>query len=268
MNGAFQDWRQPLWSLGLLLAALWPHWTWIGRRARDGSDEPWGLLAWLTIIAMVWLDRRHLAVKLPGAALAGAGGLALAATASLTLLPPIVAAAAAMLALAALLAGLLPASRPRLPLVVLALLALPLTASLNFYLGYPLRLLCGHGAALILSAAGWQVTPDGAALLWNGQTILVDAPCAGIAMLWVGAYSAALMSYLYRASALRTLLNLSLGGLIVVAGNVVRNAALFFKEARILDWPAWTHDAIGLALFCAMFWLMYQLFSRRPHAPH
>jgi exosortase/archaeosortase family protein len=255
-----------MWLPGLQLAALWPHWVWMARRTVDGSDEPWGIVALLTIIVLVMLDRKRMAAQPSGAALLAAGSLALAAAACVALLPPIVGGGLAVLAVAALLAGMLPAERPRLPLALLALLVLPLAASLNFYAGYPLRWVCAHGSAFMLSLAGMQVTPEGAALLWNGRTILVDAPCAGIAMLWVGLYAAALMSYLHRASPLRFACNTVAAAGIVVAGNTVRNAALFFKEAGITRLPDWTHDGIGLAIFAASFYLIYHLLSWRPHA--
>jgi exosortase len=258
--------QSPEWLLALLLAALWPHWLWMARRTMDGSDEPWGMLALVTLIGMVIADRRNLVLRRPALVLTLAGGLSLGAALCTSVLPPIISAAVAMLAVVSLLAGMLPAQRPRAALAFIALLALPLTASLNFYLGYPLRWICSHGAAPLLSLAGWEVTAEGAALLWNGKTILVDAPCAGIAMLWVGLYVAALLSYLHRASTLRTAGNLAIGALIVVAGNTVRNAILFFKEAGITPLPEWMHEAIGLAVFGLALWLMYHLFSRGTYA--
>jgi exosortase/archaeosortase family protein len=236
------------------------------RRTVDGSDEPWGVLALITIIIMVAADRPRLVLRQSTTVLAAAGILSLSAAIGMSFLPPIVATAIAVVSVVVLLAGMLPPERPRVALACMALLALPLTASLNFYLGYPLRLLCSHGAAAILSLVGWQTSPEGAALLWNGKTILVDAPCAGIAMLWVGFYTAALMSYRYRASALRTIINLMVATSIVVMGNILRNAVLFFKEADIISLPGWTHDAIGLALFGFAFVLMYKLLSWRPYA--
>jgi exosortase/archaeosortase family protein len=261
-------WRNPVWLLGLLLAALWPHWIWMARRTVDGSDEPWGLVALLTIVVMVVVDRRRLAERMSGTVLALAASLTLLAALCTYHAPPIVAGAIAILSVTTLLAGMLPPERPRAALAVMALLALPLVASLNFYLGYPLRWLCSHGVAALLSVTGWQVTPEGAALLWNGKTILVDAPCAGIAMLWVGVYAAALMSYAYRASTARTVLNLLAATAIMVAGNLVRNSALFFKEVGIVSLPQWTHEAIGLLVFGLMCWAMYHLFSWRRHAHH
>ncbi|MEN6585785.1 MAG: archaeosortase/exosortase family protein [Sulfuricella sp.] len=253
----------PLWLLALQLAALWPHWVWMARRAGDGSDDPWGVVALLALAALVWIDRRHLAREIPGVSLAIAGGLSVVAALALAFLPPIVAAALATLAVATLLAGMLPPERPRAALAFLALLTLPLAASLNFYLGYPLRWLCAQGAAALLSLAGWQATPEGAALLWNGQTILVDAPCAGVTMLWVGLFAAALLSYLYRASTRRTAFNLGVALLLVVAANVLRNALLFFKEAGIVSLPGWTHDALGLLAFGLALWPLYLIVAWR-----
>lgn len=256
----------PLWLLALQLAALWPHWIWMARRTGDGSDEPWGMVALLAVAALVWADRRRLAREIPGHALAVAGGLSVAAALGQFFLPPIIATGLAMLGVAALLAGMLPPERPRAALAFLALLALPLAASLNFYLGYPLRWLCAQGAASILGVLGWEATPEGAALLWNGQTILVDAPCAGVAMLWVGLFAAALLSYLHRASIWRTACNLGMAGMLVVAANILRNALLFFKEAGIVSLPGWTHEVLGLLVFCLALWPLYLFVARRRDA--
>ena len=51
---------QPLAALGLLLLALWPHGAWMARRLTDGSDEPWGVLAIVAVLALVARDARRL----------------------------------------------------------------------------------------------------------------------------------------------------------------------------------------------------------------
>lgn len=256
----------PLWLLGLQLAALWPHWVWVAHRTVDGSDDPWGVVALLALLALVWHDRQRLTHPLHGARLALAGGLAVAAALGLTFLPPIIAAGLALLAVATLLAGMLPPERPRAAIVLLTLLTLPLAASLNFYLGYPLRWLCAQSAAPILGVLGWQTTPEGAALLWNGRTILVDAPCAGITMLWIGLFAATLLSYLYRASIWRTACNLGAATVLVVAANILRNVLLFFKEAGIVNLPGWTHEALGLLVFGLALWPLYRIVAWRRDA--
>lgn len=230
----------------LLATALWPHWSYVARRMVDGSDEPWGVVALLTVALLVWRDRAMLQVPPRAALVAGALLAVVAAVASLRL-PDLAAAALAMLALGVVLVHAL--RRPAAPLIALLLLALPIVASLQFYLGFPLRVVAAHGAALALSACGLDVAAAGASLAWNGRIVLVDAPCAGIGMLWVGSYSAALLSYLNRADARRTALNAAAAGALVLAANVARNALLFLPEAGVVRWPAAAHDAIGLAAF-------------------
>lgn len=234
------------WLLAALLAALWPHWLYVARRLTDGSDEPWGLLALVTVIVL--LARERASITLPTrAALVASAALAIAAALAALVVPDLAAAAVAMLALGVFLVHGL--RRPATPLIALLLLALPIIASLQFYLGYPLRVLTAAAAAALLGAGGIDASAAGAALLWNGRTILIDAPCAGIGMLWVGSYTAALMSWLGAASARRTLLNAAAAAVLVLAANVVRNTVLFFPEAGLVHWPAWSHAAIGLAAF-------------------
>jgi exosortase/archaeosortase family protein len=251
-----RSWRERLaqlpragWLLALLLASLWPHGLWLARRLTDGSDEPWGLLALATVLALVFRARRELVLP-TSPALAASGLLAVLAALATFAVPPIFAAGAAMLALAVFIGSALP-RRPAAPLLTLLLLSLPVIASLQFYLGYPLRLATAHAAAPLLALAGFEVQASGAALLWQGRTILVDPPCAGIGMLWVGSWAAALLSYLSGASARRTLANGSAAAMLVFAANVLRNAALFFPETGLLSAPSWLHPAIGLVAFAA-----------------
>jgi hypothetical protein len=35
----------------------------------------------------------------------------------------------------------------------------------------------------------------------------------------------------------------------LVLPRTSRNTVLFFPEAALVSWPAWTHDAVGLAAF-------------------
>ena len=245
--------------LGLLLLnglALWPHWLWMAQRAIDGSDDPWGIVALLTILSLVWLDKDQLYLP-SNRKLVITAMFTIMATVSSGSVPPIIAAAFAVLGFAWLISGFLPRQRPLMPLLMLAVLALPLVASLNFYLGYPLRWFCAQATAQVLSIMGLMVTPQGAALLWNGQSVLIDAPCAGIAMLWLGLYLAALFSYLNSSGVVRSLVNTVTAMVIVVMANVLRNAILFYKETGIVQLPHWTHEAIGLVLFALIVPMIY-----------
>jgi exosortase/archaeosortase family protein len=232
----------------LLLLALWPHWVYVAQRLVDGSDEPWGALALMTVVALLVRDRAQLMLP-TRSALVACGVLAVIAAIADLVMPDLFAAALAMLALGVFVMHAL--RRPAAAIIVLLLLTLPIIASLQFYLGYPLRLMVAHASAALLSIAGWPAEANGASILHEGITVLVDAPCAGIGMLWLGSYAAALLSYLTRASARRTLVNGVVAAQLVLIANIVRNTLLFFPEAGLVDWPAAAHETIGLAAFAA-----------------
>ena len=237
-----------VWLLSALFVALWPHWIYVARRLVDGSDEPWGILAWLTVVVLLLRDRALLAQPTRSALVASAM-LAIVAAAAQLVLPDLAAAALAMLALGLYLVHAL--RRPATPLIVLLLLALPIIASLQFYLGFPLRVLVAHASAWMLWVGGLDATAAGASIVVDGTTVLIDAPCAGIGMLWLGSYAAALLSYLQRADARTTLVNGVVAAMLVLLANIVRNTVLFFPEAGLVNWPAWSHEAVGLAAFMA-----------------
>lgn len=228
--------------------AAWPHWLWMVRRSSDGSDDPWGIVALLTLVALVYIDKDKLRVP-QASALSATALCMMTATAMWGWLPPIIATAVALMGISILIVNLLPANRKLMPLLTLAILSLPLVASLNFYLGYPLRWFCAQSTSVMLSLLGTETTPTGASLWWNGKTILIDAPCAGIAMLWIGLYFGALFSYLNNARTLRTIINLGMASTLVIIANVVRNTLLFYKESGMVHLPHWTHEAIGLVIF-------------------
>lgn len=236
-------------SLLLLQAlALWPVWRWYAARLGDGSDEPLGLLALGLALWLAYGQRHQLRAQPRPWPLLAAAALTLAQAAA-SGWPPLLRALLGMAALGCGWAAFLPRARRAAPLLALLALSLPLAASLQFYAGYPLRLLAAEGAAWLLRAGGWPVLAEGAGLREGGKLVLVDAPCSGAHMLWVGWVLAAGVSAMALAGPARLLLNLALASLLVLAGNVLRNAALFVKETSPLAWPAWTHDAIGVALF-------------------
>lgn len=244
----------------LLLFVLWPHWHYVARRLTDGSDEPWGVLALATVIVLLVRDRALF--ELPSrSALVVCGLLAVVAALAELVLPDLAAAAIAMLAVGVYLAHAL--RRPATALVILLLLALPIVASLQFYLGFPLRVLVAQASAQLLSFAGLEVTAAGASIVSDGATVLIDAPCAGIGMLWLGSYAAALLSYLHAADARRTLANGCIAALLVLAANVARNTVLFFPESGRVHWPTWSHEAVGLVALAVVIVSLALLAHRR-----
>jgi exosortase len=146
-------------------------------------------------------------------------------------------------------------------------LSLPVIATVQFYLGYPLRLLAAEGSALMLCALDFAVTREGSSLLWRGETIMVDAPCSGIRMLWFGLYLAAVLACWSRLSNLRSALLFVAAIVLVIAANVLRATALFFKETGIVALPEWTHSAIGLGIFGVAALLILRLAATRENQP-
>ncbi len=257
--------KKPLALLCLQLAALWPVWQWYAARWRDGSDDAVGLIALLTAIALLWFRSRHATKPITPHWLWPALAMCLYAVASLWLSPL----PRAALALCALLITIRCCFTPRLSLglIGLFLLSLPLLASLQFYLGFPLRLLVARPAAAMLRAAGLLVFSEGTALRWNELLIEIDAPCSGIKMLWAGSYLVCTLAVIYRLSWQRTLAAGALGLIVILLGNLWRATALFYLEAGLIKMPAWAHSAIGVAAFVVTALLLVALVRWLNHWP-
>ena len=90
-------------------------------------------------------------------------------------------------------AAFLPAGVATAPVLGLSLLSLPLLASLQFYAGYPLRVVTAEASRWLLPPASASQR-SGASLLVNGQLVIVDAPCSGVQMLWLGYFTACVVA--------------------------------------------------------------------------
>ena len=247
-----QSWTlHPLALLTLQAASIWPVWIWYARRVSDGSDEPWGLAALAAVLLLAWNQRDSMRSQPHGPLLLAGGAVTLLCALATPWLPAMVRAALGVTGLALALASVLDRSRPLLPLWALLLLSLPVIASLQFYAGYPLRLFTAWASEGLLGLFGLAVDREGVALTWAGRAVLVDAPCSGVQMLWVGMFLTALLSWLQRSSALRFALDSVAAFAVVMAANVLRNAVLFVKEAGILGLAQWMHTGVGLAAFLA-----------------
>lgn len=253
--------------LALHAAAFWPQGLWVGQRVADGSDDPLGLAAAAVLLFWLWRakDTLRLAPRLPW--LGAAALLTLASTAALFVAPPLLAAVLAALALAAHLAAWLPPRAPRLALAGLALLALPLIASLQFYVGYPLRVVTAQLSAWLLQAAGVVAERSGAAMTVAGRLVIVDAPCSGVQMAWLAYFAACAVAALLPLRDANLVRRLPLVGLLVLVGNVLRNTVLVALEARPQGLaPAW-HEAIGIVALVLVVGLTVRLLRPRRLGP-
>ena len=237
----------------LLLAALclacWPVLRWFVAGMLDGSNDSAGLLAAAAAAAVIVLAPGREAVARPLMLPCVCMAVYLAATACQVPVP----ARSLILALAitALASSLRLGKRFDMSLFALCILALPFAATLQFYLGYPLRVLAGDLSAFLLRMNGIAVAREGAMVAWQGQLVSIDAPCSGVKMLWSGLLLASALAGAVQLSSLRTAVALVLAIVAIVAANAIRATALFYMEAGIVHLPASAHDAIGVVSFAA-----------------
>jgi exosortase len=234
--------------IGLLIvqaAAFWPVWRWYAGRFDDVAEALMALLA-LT-----------LAVAVPSRVPADPSARALGWPALITAVyvvafpfaAPLVRALLAMAALGATWTILCPDAR--VARCGLLLLATPLVPSLQFYLGYPLRLAVAHLAAFGLRLTGLAVDAGGVGLTFGDRLVLVDAPCSGVRMLWAAAFLALALSVLRRRAARGTLTLVAVSVAGCVLANAWRAQALFLTEAGIVSAPAGVHEAVGIVCLAA-----------------
>jgi len=247
----------PVAWLALQATALWTHWRWAAARLADGSDEPLGLVALAALLWAIARQSRDLRGSPRPGWLAGALAMSLAATAAVFEAPPLLGALCAALALACGLRAFMPAGRAMLPLAGLAVLALPLISSLQFYAGYPLRVMTAQISTWLLQLVGMEATRSGSAMLVDGRLVIVDAPCSGVQMVWLAYFCACAVAAFLDLRDRRFIARLPWVGALVLAGNVLRNSVLVALEAldaRQASVPQALHEAIGLvvlALVCA-----------------
>ena len=248
-----------LWP-ALLVLSLWPVWLWSARRFLDGSDDPLGVLALLALFFSVWRARHQLThplrLRWVLVSLVFAVFISLIGSSVPLLLKGIF---AVMAVFAAIMAVRSP-DQPVLAWAVLGFLSLPLMASLQFFAGYPLRVVTAEVSAWLLRAADMSVIRQGSALLVDHQLIMVDAPCSGVQMGWVAYFTATLAALWTGLSDKRFACRLPFIGSIVIIGNIVRNTLLVIRESGKVNLPDWSHQGIGLVVFAlvcvAVLWVV------------
>lgn len=243
----------PRLMLLALAAALWPVARWYGLRMFDGSDEPYGLIALATLVIV--LARGGFDLPRSERRWIWAGVILIGYALLYSVLSPL---PRALLAVGAL-ASVLFRRRDAVAQTALLILSLPVVATVQFYLGFPLRALAAEATVLALRILHFPVTREGTLLHWRGETVLVDAPCSGVRMLWFGLYFAAALAAWARLDNRRSVIALATAFVLVIAANVVRATALFFKEAQIVALPEWTHSGIGLVLFAGAILIIVRL---------
>ena len=254
--------------IAILLLAFWDSWRWLVQRTWVTPDEAVTLLVMIAVVAgsaiLQWRRRGalgRLAAWPFAAALLSYGTAILVA-------PPIVCAA---IAVATTLAAVWSAGHRQAPPLAfwgLCCLVLPIVPTLQFYLGYPMRVVSAVLTVPLLQLNGLAVTREGTALVWNGEHIQFDAPCSGVTMVWAGMLLVFAVATIQRHD-FATLVRAVMAGLrLLLVANVLRAASLFYVEVGTLPLrgEAW-HQAIGLAAFgLAMLGLLRHLRRTKPCA--
>lgn len=237
--------KRTFFIIGAQLIAFWPVWRWYVGRLGDSADQSWGLLALLTALLFVVSKKssgRAISLTIPTL-------VTLLYVVSYPVFPPLVRAGIAFTAIAIMLSLVRFGKHFHPGVLGLLWLSLPLVPSLQFYLGYPLRLLVAGLTAPILRLGGFAVVQEGTCLNWAGTLIWIDAPCSGVRMLWVGLYLTFTLVCFYELRLWKTLVFLFTALVAILAGNVFRAVALFYLESGVFPLPAWAHDYTGVVAF-------------------
>lgn len=229
-------------------AAFWPVWYWYIQRMADSSDEPWGMLALITVIVICFLNKQK--EELPSSNDKLLIPIIILAWYIILygFLPPLLRALLAFAAIGYSLAMSYYSVFRRPGIWGLLFLSLPLFSSLTFYASYPLRRLAGILTVLFIHMIGTPITIDGVMLRLGNDLIWIDAPCSGIRMLWASFYFlfilATMIKIKYKATLVATLIVLP----VVILGNALRSASLFLLDINHVS-DAWLHEGIGIISF-------------------
>ncbi|MEM8954703.1 MAG: archaeosortase/exosortase family protein [Verrucomicrobiota bacterium] len=249
----------------LVAAAFWPVVSWYGRRMMDGSDDPWGVAALGLAAWFLWVRREELVFPEWGR-LAAAGVIAGYAL-GYAWIPALVRGLLLVICFG-LVAGLF---CRHLALVALLALSLPVMASVQFYFGYPLRVMVAMGCEVFLAFGGLEVVREGTGLNWGGEQVVVDAPCSGVRMLWTGLVAHFAVCAWFRVEGWRLWILSAVAVLLLLVANIVRATVLFFPEAGVVKWPESAHELVGLVVFGLVVFLlvkMQHLFPRGKEVYH
>lgn len=236
-----------LFATIFLALAFLPVLNWYWLRLGNGSGEPFGLIA--LILAIVFASQHRHPASLRCAEIS-----ILLYALGLFFLPPLLRTIPA-LATIAFLTGM----HRQAGQFGLLLLSLPIQASLDFFLGYPFRLITAEGSCLVLNLLGYPIERLGVQLSLKGIIVSVDPPCSGLQMLWATALLTALLAALTRLNYLRTI-QLSLAALtLCLLANILRATSLFFPESGIITLPNFAHQGIGLLYFALASLLLIKI---------
>jgi exosortase/archaeosortase family protein len=251
----------------LVVAAAWDAWRWYVERVWAAPEEAAALaltIVFLGVVAAARAPEPRAPRPIP---LVPVAILLACYAASHAVLPPIMRAAVAVATTLFCLYVAMLRERPPIAFWGLVALALPVLPSLQFTLGYPMRIVSAAFATALLQAQGLVVARQGTFLVWHDEMVQFDAPCSGVSMLWAGLLLTLMGCVLLRLPALKVMVAIVLSVALAIAGNVLRASSLFYVEAGLVpDAPGWWHDGIGIVAFtlsaAVTLWLLGRLRDR------
>jgi exosortase/archaeosortase family protein len=254
----------PLIAAMLVLAATWRSWNWYLERIGNSPEEAAALVLTAAFLGVLGVASRRPTEPPRPIRLWTVTALLMVYAASEFVLPPIGRAAIAIAA--TLFAFHVAVFRERPPVAFwgLVALALPVLPSLQFVLGYPLRVISAAITVALLQSHGFLIERHGTFIAWRDELIQFDAACSGVNMLWAGLMLTLMGCVLFRLRLLQVTVATALSVVVVVAANVLRTSSLFYLEAGLLPWSAgWLHEGIGIAAFilsaAMILWLLRRL---------
>ncbi len=263
--------------------SFWPVWSWALQLLKTSDEDILGLISLLTFLALAWRRSQTVDMVSPPSASGESTERTLFTKAdlfltlalfglyclSLAFAPQVVSALLALTILGSCLHRAGKLSKPNAGDWALLLLAVPLLSSLNYYCGYPLRILAVNIAGLMLNFSGLAVSVEGTELVSASSVVGVDPACSGIKILWIDLYLAAALASYFRLSKGSSAKVLSASIIIAVFANAIRVSSLFYLESGIISVPQLFHSAvhsgIGAASFAASAGLLLFLGLQESH---
>ncbi len=241
--------HRPLVLLAIQAVAFWAVWQWAISRFASSVEVGWEFLPLIAIGFLCWNTGSSTRTDLDRRALLTASALIGVYAAAFLFVPSLVRAILAFASITVVVSSWRFGRIFHPGIFGLFLLSLPIVESLNFFLGYPMRVVVGEAVVFLLNLQGIDVYREGVGLHFNETLIWIDAPCSGIKMLWFGTFLTIVLSIFLKFDLLRLAIVGFLGLLAVISGNVLRASALFYIESGLIEAPEWMHSAVGVASF-------------------
>ena len=252
----------PLLVSMLVTVATWGAWRWYFERVWAAPEEAAALVLTVVFLGTLGIARKSRHASPGPTSLVPVALLLTVYAASYVVFPPIVRAAIAIAATLSCFYLAMFRERPPVAFWGLVSLALPVLPSLQFTLGYPMRIVSAALTVALLQAHGLAVAQQGTFLVWRDEMIQFDAPCSGVNMLWAALLLTLMGCVLFRLGALKVMVAVVLSVAIAIACNVLRASSLFYVEAGFVPQAeGWWHDGIGIAAFVLSAVVILQLLS-------